>query len=193
MQLAKNRMNAEAEIANRGYEVSMSAINNDLATRTAIYNKEMDSLAKQEEREWKETQEQLKREHQSSEAEKKREFEAGENEKDRQTKITVGKLKNQTNLTGNQAAFVLGVAKGRQETRITTDFMGRPTTSTGEASISQTDIKALTSIFNRLEKEGLNKEQMDKAMGLYRAAWIKDPASAMDESLFQSVIKEVKR
>lgn len=193
MQLVKDRMNAEAEIANKGYEVGMSAINRDLATSTAIYNKAMDRLSKQEEREWKETQAQLEREHKSSEAEKKREFDKEENKKNRQAQIAAAKLKAQNGLTEGQATFVLGVAQGRQQTRITKDYMGMPTTNIGEASISPTDIKALTSIYNRLVGEGLNREQIDKAMGLYRTAWHNSPASAMDESLYDTVINEVKK
>lgn len=191
MQLVKDRMSAEAEIANKGYEVGMSAINRDLATSTAIYNKTMDRLSKQEEREWKKTQAQLQREHESSEAEKKRKFDEKENEKNRQAKITAAKLKAQNGLTEDQATFVLGVAQGRQQTRITKDYIGLPTTTIGEASISQTDIKALTSIYNRLVKEGFNREQIDKAMGLYRTAWHNSPASAMDETLYQEVINKL--
>lgn len=191
MQLVKDRMSAEAEIANKGYEVGMSAINRDLATSTAIYNKTMDRLSKQEEREWKKTQAQLQREHESSEAEKKRKFDEKENEKNRQAKITAAKLKAQNGLTEDQATFVLGVAQGRQQTRITKDYIGLPTTTIGEASISQTDINALTSIYNRLVKEGFNREQIDKAMGLYRTAWHNSPASAMDETLYQEVINKL--
>lgn len=192
MQLVKDRINSEAEIAKGKYERDVKYAD-DIA-KAAIG----DAKAAQDLRKWEESEKNKKQIAEANRKQKDEHFkerEKGLNEraaKRNAVTLEAARMKAQGQLTEGQATFVLGVAQGRQQTRITKDGFGMPTTSTGEASISKTDINALASIYNRLEKEGLNETQMDKAMELYRAEWQKSPASAMGTNFYKKVIEQVK-
>jgi hypothetical protein len=200
MQLAGERRKHEDELASKGFDIDMAITNRDVATQTAIYQSEMMRAEKKAEREWKATQAKLEREHQASESEKQRKHDAEQKEKDRKSRIrqsqiaasgtiTAAKLRAQNNLTGGQATFILGVAQGRQDTRVSVDRFGMPTTTTGEANISNNDVKALTLIYNRLVGAGLDATQMDKAMATYRTIWQRNPSEAMSEDRFNKALK----
>lgn len=192
MQLVKDRINSEAEIAKGKYERDVKYA--DAIAKAAIG----DAKAAQDLYKWEESEKNKKQIAEANREQKERLFkeaEAGRNAraKDRNAvTLEVARKKAKGQLTDDQATFVLGVAQGRQQTHITTNEFGMPSTSTGEASISKTDINALASIYNRLEKEGLNETQMDKAMELYRAEWQKSPASAMATNFYKTVIEQVK-
>ena len=192
MQLVKDRINSEAEIAKGKYERDVKYA--DAIAKAAIG----DAKAAQDLYKWQESE---KNKNQRAEADRKqkaeqfKEAEKGRNEraaKRNAVTLEAARMKAQGQLTEGQATFVLGVAQGRQQTHITTDEFGMPRTSIGEATISKTDINALASIYNRLEKEGLNETQMDKAMELYREEWLKNPASAMAAKFYKKVIEQVK-
>lgn len=192
MQLVKDRINSEAEIAKGKYERDVKYA--DAIAKAAIG----DAKAAQDLYKWEKSEENKSQRAKDALEQKDKHFkeaEKGKNEraaKRNAVTLEAARMKAKGQLTDDQATFVLGVAQGRQQTRITTDAFGMPTTSTGEASISKTDINALASIYNRLEKEGLNETQMDKAMELYREAWQKDPASAMATNFYKKVIEQVK-
>lgn len=192
MQLVKDRINSEAEIAKGKYERDVKYA--DAIAKAAIG----DAKAAQDLYKWEVSEKNKDRRATEALEQKDKHFkeaEKGKNEREAKRNavtLEVARKKAQGQLTESQATFVLGVAQGRQQTHITTDETGMPRTSIGEASISKTDINALASIYNRLEKEGLNETQMDKAMELYRAEWQKNPASAMATKFYKNVIEQVK-
>lgn len=193
MQLVKDRINSEAEIAKGKYERDVKYAD-DIAKAAIGDEKAAQDLWKWEESE--KNKKQIAEANRKQKDEHFKESEKGKNEraaKRNAVTLEVARRKAKGQLTDPQATFVLGVAQGRQQTHITTNEFGMPSTSTGEASISKTDINALASIYNRLEKEGLNETQMDKAMELYRKEWQeKGPASAMRTNFYKTVIEQVK-
>jgi hypothetical protein len=192
MQLVKDRINSEAEIAKSKYERDVKYAD-DIA-KAAIG----DAKAAQDLYKWEKSEERKDRRAKDALEQKDKHFkeaEKGKNERAaKRNKVTLeaARMKAKGQLKDGPATFVFGVAQGRQQTRITKDAFGMPTTSVGEASINSADINALVSVYNRLEKEGLNETQMDKAMELYRTAWQNDPASAMTTNFYKKVIEQVK-
>lgn len=185
MQLVKDRINSEAEIAKGKYEHDVKA-NEAMAKAKAADNKNNLDWWK-----WQKSEEGHNKRSADSIAAADERARTNNLSRENAARIAAGQkivADEKKNFSDEAAAFIATVNNGKTKTTESTNLYGtRGTITKTPYNLSPNQSKMFRKIYNSLVKSGLNQDQIDRAAEVYNHMWVRIPA--LESKISQNVIR----